>query len=898
VTGRFDPQGGARPPRFAEALLARLLPPQDRGPIMGDLAEEFAERVASDGARAAGWWYRRHVIRSLLPALDRRRHLNTRRGADRMMARLGSMWLDTRLGIRMLGKYPGLTAVAILALAIGIPAGVAPTHVANAWDAPPPLDEAERLQVLRNVDAELAVVRPTALYDYVQWRESLTSYSEIGASIDGVYNVTAADGITAPVEGVEVTSSVFEVLRVAPFTGRTLVAADDAIGAPDVAVIGHDLWQARFSGDPGIVGRVIDVGGIRRTVVGVMPETFRYPWSDQLWIPLRERAFADNHSGARMVRVMGRLKDGVSPEDAQMELTAVGQRMAVEFPEAHERLRAEVVPFTAGIARLPKGGLRALPLFYPIQVLTVLMLLFPSINIGMLVLARTAARSTELAVRMALGASRVRIVAQLFMESFVLAVVAGGAGFIVIGAIGRFLEADAASANSIDFGMTTQTMLLGLALAALSASVVGVIPALKMTAGRNIHRRIQHAAAGRAGVRFGWMSTSLIVVDVALAVAIISISVGIWSADPRDGMGIEADQYLAAELRIPRVESVTDMADMNRDESARLVAAQTAFMERLAAEPGVGAVAVASVLPGMDHSDQWFEMDDGSSRREILIARVDVGFFDALGQPILSGRGFDSRDIGEHRATVIVNTSFVERMLGGQNPIGRRVRPSPRRGQPGPWFEIVGVVGHLGMFAGEAERDAGMYFPVAPGELYPVPFAIRVGDDPVAFTPRLRALAREADPNAIIWAPVALSDVFNLFTFLEGRLRLLFLVVAGILLTISTAAVYALMSFTVAQRRRELGIRIALGAGWSDVVSTIARHAAVQLSVGALAGMVVAWVLLNVLESVLGQTSKESPMLVALVVTLGVVCLVGTLACIAPTRRALRIAPTEALAEK
>jgi putative ABC transport system permease protein len=191
-----------------------------------------------------------------------------------------------------------------------------------------------------------------------------------------------------------------------------------------------------------------------------------------------------------------------------------------------------------------------------------------------------------------------------------------------------------------------------------------------------------------------------------------------------------------------------------------------------------------------------------------------------------------------------------------------------------------------------------MYFPVAPGELYPVPFAIRVGDDPVAFTPRLRALAREADPNAIIWAPVALSDVFNLFTFLEGRLRLLFLVVAGILLTISTAAVYALMSFTVAQRRRELGIRIALGAGWSDVVSTIARHAAVQLSVGALAGMVVAWVLLNVLESVLGQTSKESPMLVALVVTLGVVCLVGTLACIAPTRRALRIAPTEALAEK
>ena len=896
MTPHREPETLPRPPRTAESLLAWLLPREDHGPIMGDLAEEFTARVEADGVRAARNWYWRHTVRSILPAISRRRRRSLRSRRGKMMARLGSLWLDAKLGLRMLVKYPGLTAVAVLALALGIPAGVAPIHFANAWEAPPPLEQGERLQVLRNVDVELNIVRPTALYDFMQWRDALTSYTAIGAAIDGVYNVSASDGVTAPVEGAEVTSAVFAALRVAPFMGRTLTPVDDELGAPDVVVIGHDVWEARFAGDPGVVGRVIDVGGVQRTVVGVMPEDFRYPWSDQLWIPLREQAFADDHAGARMLRVIARLKDGVSADDAQVELTTVGTRMAAELPETHERLRAEVVPFSNGITLMPKGGLRALPAFYAIQVLTVLMILFPSINIGMLVLARTAARSTELAVRMALGAGRMRIVLQLFVESFVLAVLAGGVGFLALHMLVGTAR-DPAASNWIDFGLTPKTVLMGLGLAALSASVVGLIPALKITKGRKIHGRIQQGATGFSAVRFGWMSTSLIVVDVALAVAILGVSVGIWDDDPRDGLGIQTEQYLSAELRIPRVEAAANRADMSGDESARLVNAQEAFMRRLAAEPGVGKVAVASVLPGMDHSDQWFEMDDGSRRREALIARVDVGYFEALGQPILSGRGFDSRDIGEHRSTVIVNTSFVAAVLEGRNPIGRQVRHWRRGDNDEPWFEIVGVVGHLGMFAGEPEGDAGIYFPVAPGEIYPVPFAIHVGDDPAAFTSRLRELAREADPNAIIWEPIALSDVFNFYTFLETRLRSAFLVITGILLTISTMAVYALMSFTVAQRRRELGIRIALGAGWRDVVAAIARRAVAQLGVGSLVGMALASVLLRLLKNELGQASMESPVLIAALVTVAVVGLIGSLACIAPTRRALKIAPTEALAD-
>lgn len=884
------------PPSFAESLLASLLPETDRGPILGDIAEEFAERAAEDGGPSARWWYRRHVLRSIVPALRRRGRQPARQVRAGLIARLGSLWLDVKVGVRMLVRFPGLTAVAIFTLALGIPAGVAPFHFAGAWETPPPVDDGERLQVLRNIDTDLSIVRPTALYDFQQWRDSLTSYDGVAAAIDGAYNVTPPNGTTAPLEGAEVTSTFFDVMGVAPLLGRPLVAADDDPAAPTVVVIGHDAWQARFQGDPDIVGAVVDVGGVQRTVVGVMPEDFRYPWSDQIWMPLHEQAFDDDHAGARMVRVIARLRDGVTIDAAQAELTVVGERMAADFPDAHGRLRAEVAPFTAGIMRMPKDGLKSLPLFYPIQILTVLMLLFPSINIGMLVLARTAARSTELTVRMALGASRARVVMQLFVESFVLAVVAGGLGFLLIGFGGRFLE-DPAATNWLDFGLTADTVLVALLLAGLSAAVVGAVPALKVTRSRDLLKRLQRTSGGRATVRFGTMSTALIVVDVALAVAILGVSVGIWNEDPRDGMGIDASQYLYAELRIPRVEAGVERGDMSRGEAVRLVSAQQAFVERLAAEPGVGAVAIADVMPGMDHNDLWFEMDDGSSPQEVLVARVDPGYFDALEQPILAGRGFNASDLGANRSTAIVNTTFAERMLGGREPIGRQVRQRPRGGEPGPWFEIVGLVDHLGMFAGQPDRDSGIYFPLRPGEIYPVPFAVRVGDNPTSFTPRLRTLAREADPNAVIWAPMALSEVFNFYTFVETQLRAVFLIITGVLLTISTMAIYALLSFTVAQRRREIGIRIALGADWRDVVTTIARGAAWQLGLGAAAGMGVAWLLLTALRAGLGQTSMESPMLIASLVTLAVVAVIGPLACIAPTRRALSIAPTEALAD-
>ncbi len=278
----------------------------------------------------------------------------------------------------------------------------------------------------------------------------------------------------------------------------------------------------------------------------------------------------------------------------------------------------------------------------------------------------------------------------------------------------------------------------------------------------------------------------------------------------------------------------------------------------------------------------------------VLNARVDLDFFNALGQPILSGRGFDLTDLGEDDSAVIVNTGFVDRLLGGRNPIGRRVRYTTSADDaPGPWYEIVGVVGPLGMNLANPSK-AGMYHPLAPGELHPVLLAIHVGDDPESFTPRLRALAGEVDPAAIISGPVALDEVLSFNANIMGWIKTGALTLIGILLALSASGIYALMSFTVAERTRELGIRTAPGAQRSDIALAIGRRAFAQLGVGILLGMAIAGRLLFEFQET-GRIPTHSPLVLTLIVGVSVSVLIGTLACIEPTLRALRIMPTEAL---
>ena len=819
----------------------------------------------------------------------------------------GGSWLDVKLAFRMLIRQPGLTLVATFALAIGIPVGLLPLHVLDSLSRPLPVEGGEKIVTLRNYDkaASNDVARP--LHDFLRWRQELSSFEDLAMWRPELFNVLAADERAAPTRGSEVTASFFALLRIPPQLGRPLNVADEAVGAPDVVVIGHHLWLSRMGGVPDVVGKTIRIGGVPHTVVGVMPEGFLFAYRDHLWLPLRYSPLDSTPGGGPTGRIMGRLAKGVSIEQARREIEILGQRMASQFPQTHAQLQPQVVPFTSVLTEIdsPEAKLGILVT----QTLAVLLLALACANVGILILARAATRSAELAIRTALGASRARIVSQLFIESLLLAVLAAGVGLLMLQVVARRpAELLASLPFWIDFDVSLKTTALAMSLAVVSAAIAGVLPALKATS-KGMHSAIQRAAGGNSGIRFGRGYSALIVSEVAIGVWFLTLG---WTLLPSatakpGGLGIQTDQYLSAALRIPRVDRSSGVETPDRPEFARRVAvAHRELVRRLSAEPGVGPVAIASALPGMSsHASRYVQIEglprppgSPAPAHLISVARADIGYFDALGQPILSGRNFNAGDLGDDRSAVIVNTGFVNRVLGGRNPIGQRLRYWEPGKEPGPFaLAIVGVVGPLGMSATKPDADQGMYQAVAPGELHPVSFAIRVGSDPERFTPRLRSIVTAIDPGALIQNPAALDKVPNPEQRILVWSTYLIALLAGIAVVLSAACLYALMSFTVAERTREIGIRTALGAQASSIVSEIAKRAFRQLSAGVVAGGGLSALMLwsfddRYLNAGILNTANWP-------VTVGVIAIavmvIGTLACVKPTLRAIRIRPMEAL---
>lgn len=878
--------------RIAELLI--------RGPeapfVLADLEEGFDRDVARGLPR--GRARRRYAVNMLASALNLWR--------ARLSLRLpspGTSWLDVKLGLRMLLKQPGLTVVAVFALAIGIPASLIPFHLIDSLQVDLPFDQGDRIVGLRNRDVAEGRNAIRALHDYFVWKEELTTFEAIGAARSDPYNVISEDGRAAPIRGSELTASTFEILRVRPLMGRVLVPSDEVPGAPDVVVVSYDVWQSRLGGDPDVVGTTIRIGTAPHEVVGVMPEGFMFPNADLLWLPLRDRPTDYERGMGPDIVMFGRLAGGVSMEEAQAELATIGERMSMEYPDTHEHLRPQVMGFTAMIAGLDRSEVAEM---YLIQLVVLALLAIVCGNVGTLVLARTSTRANEIAVRTALGASRGRIVSQLFVESLVLAVVATGLGLFlgdrvaVAFANRAFLEAP----FWFDLGVRAKTVAVALSLAVFCAAIAGVIPALKAT-GRHVQRNLQRAGTG-SGIRFGIGSTLLIVAEVALAIGFLTMGAAV-SGNLLAGVtvddGIERDEYLMALLRIPWTDHNAVENDLRVDAfRAEVASAHEEMARRLAAEPGVRRFAMAGQLPGMQHPGRRVEVegeDVGEDFRGHLVRRavVDIGFFDGFAQHV-EGRGFTTADlqgtIEKDRTPVIVNTAFVEHVLGGRNPIGRRVRyVVPEDREPGPWYEIIGVVGHLGMNDVDPLRDEGLYHPGAPGEIHPILVAVQVGEDPLSFTARLREVTAEVDADAMIQYPRVLAEAPNGARNVTRYGTLVLLFVAAIAIVLSAAGLYALMSFTVSQRTREIGIRTALGARPGSIVSAIARRALLQLLAGVVLGIVAGrWLMTKVVDS---PPPVDSHVLLGTLAAFMLV--VGMLACLFPTLRGLRIRPVEALRE-
>jgi predicted permease len=790
------------------------------------------------------------------------------------------LFLDFKLALRLLVKYPLLTIVASVGITFGIAAGVGGFEVLTQFVNPTlPLDEGRRIVGLRHWDTRADRTGPLSEEDFRTWLEQLQRIEDLGAVALVERNLTVND-VVEPIAVAEITASGFRVPRVPPLRGRTLVEGDEAPGAPPVAVIGYSLWQRRFLGDPLIIGRTVRLGAEQTTIVGVMPEAFGFPVAHQIWTPLR-RGPSD-----QSLMVFGRLARDVTLDEAQAELTTVGRRSAVDAPNTHDFLNPEIVPY-AHLVSDPRNFDITLGVILA-NIFLIALVIVVSANVALLMFARGASREREIGVRYALGAGRGRIVAQLFAEGLALSGVSAILGLVVaryaLGTLLRMREADGGAPLPfwVTDRLTSSTVAYGAGLAILVAVIIGVLPALKLTK-HGLDTRLRSFSAGGGGYRFGGVWTAVIATQVAVTVlfpaAAFMFHSWVVSGRTRD-VGFAATEYLSARLAL------------DPGTSGRSAAIVEELRRQLSAEPGVTAVTTADRLPGMPHPGGRFEVEGDEAPPtygyNVRVASVDVEFFSALNVPTLSGRGFAPTDLASGREVAIVNASFVEHVMRGRNPVGHRVRLAGRDTEPpGPWIDIIGRVRDLGM---GGSNGAGLYRPLTPDRAT-VHLAVHVAGGPDVLADRLRAVASRVDPALRVHDVMRLDRVGANQAIEAQYLSRLLAVLSGIALLLSLVAIYAVVSFTVVQRTREIGTRVALGADRRHVVTAIVRRPLVQivLGIGAGAGLVVL-LFVALMEST--PTTLQVGMIAAYASLMLGVCLV---ACVVPIRRALQLQPGQVL---
>jgi len=789
-----------------------------------------------------------------------------------MLARM----LNFKLALRMLVKYPLLTIVGGAGMAFGLAAAVAGFEIRTKMSDPTlPLAEGRRIVGLRNWDVLRDRPRSLGQADFTSWREQLRKVEDLGA-VGLVERNLTVDGTVEPISVAEMTASGFRVARVLPLLGRVLVETDESPAAPPVAVIGHALWQRRFAGDPRIVGRSVRLGIEQTTIVGVMPAGFGFPVASQLWVPLGAR------SSVNELQVFGRLASGVTREEAQAELTTVGRRPAADAPGARDSLRPEVVPY-AHLLLDPRTF--AVPLALA-NAFLVMLILVVSANVALLMFARAASREVEIGVRTALGASRARIVLQLFVEAIALSglsvIVGLAAARYGIDSLWDTFRADSGRDLPFWFNdtLSSSSVAYGTALMMVGAAIIGVFPALKVT-GRDLQDRLRGFSAGSGGYRFGGVWTAVIVAQVAVTVTFPAWAFFFhrWVVQGQSAdVGVHAETYLSARLVI---------------DPSNASATVEALRRQVRAEADVTALAIADALPGMRHPLIRFDVDGDNAPAAnghlVGAASIDAGFFNALGAPLVAGRSFTASEFESNREVAIVNVSFVERVMRGSNPLGRRMRRSATSSDPtpGPWIEIVGVARDLGVGGADG---VGVYRPL-PANASTVHVAVGVRRAPESFANRLRLLANTVDPTLRVYDVMRLDQV-GADGWMESQyLSRALAVSSGVALLLSLMSVYAVMAFSVVQRTREIGTRVALGADRRRVVATIVRRPLAQIGVGiALGGAVVSFLFVGMFNST--PTPLEAGLMAAYAALMLGVCLS---ACIVPIRRALRLEPSQVL---
>ena len=876
-----------------------------REEVERELEEEFAFHLEMET--------RKNVRTGLTPEAARRQAVLTFGGRERFREEArDARWFapiirltpDVKLALRMLAKHPALSVTGALGMAVGVAIATGFFSFMAFYYSAPPLDQGDRIVALDYLDMNGGDCFCTTLFDLDTWRESQRSVEQLSAFRDADRYLRVPDGTAGEVRVAEMTASGFDVARVPPLLGRPLLESDELDGAPAALVIGHDEWRRDFGADRGIVGREVRLDGIPYTVVGVMPEGFRFPHNHGYWTALRSDAALRGPGAGPRVTIFGRLASRTTMAAAEAELRYSSAQLAREFPAAYTSLRPIVSPYVRVLLDVHQYPAW---IVWTMQLFAALVLAAVAVTVAALVYARTASRQAEIAVRTALGASRRRIVTQLFVEALALSSLAAVIGLALANAGFRQIVAfsDAGSLPYwIEPGLPASTVAYAIGLAVFAAFLVGIVPALAAT-GQRLQSTLRQMG-GATGLQLGSTWTALIVMQVAVAVAVLPPVIGIaWTMhrQSRAEPTFAVDEMLVLRLDrdvAPAEEALAAPSVEQADES--FARTQAELMRRIAAEWGVLGVTYASALPrsgaGVRIEVEGVVTTEDASRVVALSSDVAPDYFDVLGARMLAGRSFASGDAPDG-AVAVVSRSFVRRFLGGGVALGRRVRTTAIAAgdtvQPGPWLEIVGVVDDLYDRSGAPEFEKpAIYLPTALGAT-PVSVAIRTrGMEPDALVPRLWDIAGEVAPGR----PMTVAGPDELRGG-EGRAAIRFSVILVGLVTLSVfllsaAGISAMMSFAVTRRYREIGIRLALGASRRQVLRTIFSRAALQLALGLAVGVALTVSLdrLSGGELMSGQQHVLVPVVAALVIAAGLLATAG------PARRALRVQPMEALRQE
>jgi predicted permease len=791
---------------------------------------------------------------------------------------------EVRLALRLMVKQPILSGTIILALATGIClATMGFTFRDELVNSTLPYQAGPRFARLFVLDRDGGRL-DLDLERYHAFRDRATTLEHVGAVGGRPFTVTHGDGEIESIRGAVITPRSMRWLDVVPVIGRTFIPADGDTGAERVVLVRDSLWRRRYGGDPNMIGRSLTIGGQPRTVVGIMPDTFEFPNSGELWLPLDELTLGGDPdarqtrggAGQPGLRVFGVLRPGVTFEAANAEIN----QLSAQFPSSNEPgevARMLVRPFTADSD--DSDVVMSALVFVLVMVLMVV-----ASNVATLVFARTWSRAPELAVRSALGAARARVVGQLFFETFLLGSIAAAIGLAAAYAALRYIKG---SLEGWPFWVTLdpnpRIVAFVVVLTLLVSAVSGLFPALRVT--RHDLRNSLQAGRGFAAGGFGRIGAGLLVIEIALSVALLNGAVTMARA---------FESYVDEIPALPKNQVLT--AQLGRVTSTE---SRNKIIGAAAALPGVVAAGAATGLPRLYPQPRATAVEPlGDEPVQAAMPApshaVGDGFLEAIGARTLSGRLFTASDFLDGAApVVVVNEPFVRKFLAGRNPIGRRIRVTAARsdGAEEPWREIIGVVPDLGLSVSNPSMAAGFYTPVRDEFLYHL--AIRTTGDPLALTPQLRAAVANVEPDAQLEEIRTLEEAgFEERVFLSG-IALALTAMGGMALLLSIVGIYALLSFMVTRRTREIGIRVALGATSRQVFRSITGGALIYLAIGGALGSVLGLAFIE-LRSVLLISIPDAGVWMPATIFL-TLAIAGGVACWLPARRALGIRPSEAL---